>query len=193
MTLTFPTHALEAIAMCFGVANTYLAARANIWSWLFGMITVSLFFILFLQAGLYADMSSQIIFFVLQFYGLYQWLYGGQNHTALAISHTPPIMYLYALLACLILFICSAYLLATYSDSSIIYLDAGTTSISLIAQWMMSRKWVENWLLWIVMDIISIKMYLDKHLFLTSGLFFLLLILSINGYLSWKKSLAEKC
>jgi nicotinamide mononucleotide transporter len=65
MLLNIPTQILEAIAMCAGFLNTYLAARANIWNWLFGMITVTLFFIIFLDAKLYADMGSQVIFFCL--------------------------------------------------------------------------------------------------------------------------------
>ena len=187
MSLAISIHTLEAAAMCTGFLNTYLAARANIWNWLFGIITVTLFFIIFMHAKLYADMGSQVVFFLLQLYGIYQWRYGGKNKTTLSITYTPRHAWMLACLSFTTLFIGLVYLLQHFTDSTTIYLDASTTALSLVAQWMMGRKWVENWLLWVLMDVIALKMYIAKHLYLTCILFFVLLIQSIKGYFIWKK------
>lgn len=187
MLLALSTHTLETAAMCTGVVNIYLAARNNIWNWVFGIITVSLFFIIFLKTKLYADMSSQIIFLVLQFYGIYKWRYGGKSQTQLSVTYTPAPMRALAMACFIILFLGLTYILTFHTDSTTVYLDASTTALSLVAQWMMGRRWVENWLLWILMDVISLKMYLAKQLYLTTILFFILLFQSARGYYIWKK------
>ena len=187
MSLTIPIHTLEAIATGAGLINTYLAARANIWNWLFGMITVILFAIIFLSAGLYAGMGIQIIFLMLQFYGLYHWRYGGKQHETLAITHASRQAWGIACLLFIASFASLIYLLQHHTNSTMVYMDALTSALSLVAQWMMSQKWIENWLLWVVMDVISIDMYIEKHLIMTAILYFLLFVLSVKGYAIWKK------
>ncbi len=182
-------HYLEAPATIAGLINVYLAARANIWNWLFGIITVTLYMLIFYQVKLYADMSLQFIFLILQFYGCYQWLYGGKNHAELDVQRASYSIYLFALSLTLILFAFIAFILHTYTDSTTVIIDAITTAMSLVAQWMMSKKWVENWWLWILVDVISIKMYLFKLLYLTSGLYAVFFIICCMGYMTWRKQL----
>ena len=182
----FDIHWLEIAASFFGLINVYLVARVNIWNWLSGLLGVSLYLIIFYQVKLYADMSLQMVFFMLQIYGCYQWLYGGKQHTALAIRQVPESMWKWLILAGLAGAAVISWILKCYTDSTWIALDVTTTTLSLIAQWQMSKKYVEHWLVWIVVDIISIYMYLIKHLYVTAGLYAVFLLMSILSYRYWK-------
>ena len=183
------SHGLEILATISGLLNIYLAARANIWNWLFGIITVSLYLVIFLNVKLYADMSLQLIFFSLQFYGLYEWLYGGVRHTALSITRATTAIFLIAFSATILLYLSISFILQHYTDSTTVSIDAFTTALSLVAQWMMSKKWLEHWLLWMLVDIISIDMYFNKSLYFTSGLYAIFFILCVLGYYTWKNQL----
>lgn len=182
-------HNLEIPATIAGLINVYLAARTNIWNWLFGIITVTLYMLIFYQVKLYADMSLQFIFLILQFYGWYQWLYGGNNHSELSVQKASFSIYMLAMLLTFVLFSIIAFVLHRYTDSTTVIIDAFTTAMSLVAQWMMSKKWIENWWLWMLVDVISIKMYIFKHLYLTSGLYTVFFIICCMGYVTWRKQL----
>lgn len=192
MSQFFFAHFFELLAVTTGLLNIYLAARANVWNWFFGIITTNLYLIIFFKAGLYADMSLQLIFFCLQFYGLYQWLYGGKQHTALVIRRANKKIFLSGLIAALILFVSIAFILKNYTNSTMVYLDAFTTALSVVAQWMMSKKWLEHWWLWMVINVFSISMYISKNLYFTSGLYAIFFLLCILGYYTWRKQLEKK-
>jgi nicotinamide mononucleotide transporter len=177
---------LEPIATATLLINVYLAARANIFNFLFGAIGVSLYFLIFYQVKLYADMSLQLVYLSLQFYGCYQWLYGSAKHDALTISKANKNIWCITAIATIVLFFGLVYLLSHYTDSTTVQIDALTTALSLTAQWMMNKKYLENWWLWMVVDAISIKMYLFKGLYLTSGLYAVFFIICCMGYIHWQ-------
>jgi nicotinamide mononucleotide transporter len=182
-------HSLEIIAVLCGVLNIYLAARAHLLNWVFGIATVSLYFIIFFKTKLYADMSLQLIFFVLQFYGWYLWMFGSETHSKIAIQKKSKLIFFYCICAASFLFIPISYILFSYTDSTTIFIDALITALSLVAQWMMSKKWLEHWWLWMIIDIISIKMFLQKELYFTSGLYAVLFFICVYGYLNWQKQM----
>lgn len=186
------SHMLETPAVIFGLLNIYLAARASILNWLFGIFSICLYAVIFFQVKLYADMSLNVIFLLLQFYGWHEWLHGGEKRSELLVTRASTTIYMIAMTATAILFAIIAYILGHYTDSTTVYFDSFTTALSLVAQWMMTRKWIENWWLWIVVDIISVKMYLIKHLNLTAGLYAIFLGLCVMGYFTWRKALAPK-
>lgn len=183
---------LEILAVICCFINIYLAARAHVLNFLFGIAAVSLYFVIFFNAKLYADMSLQLVFLVLQFYGGYQWL--SKKATVSNVFNEPfkTTYLIYGLLITAFLFITIAVILARYTDSTTIYIDAFITALSLVAQWMMSRKWLVHWWIWMVVDIISIKVFLVKELYFTSILYAILFILCIYGYLNWKKQLNHR-
>ncbi len=182
---------IETIAVTAGFLNIYLAARNNIWNWLFGILTVSFYFVIFLNAKLYADMSLQLVFLFLQFYGIYQWLYGGTQRSARMISHAANNILCAAFFIAAVLFIMIAFLLQHFTDSTTVYADAFVTALSLTAQWMMSKKWLEHWWLWIVVDVVSIQLYFSKGLYFTAGLYVVFLGLCVLGYRVWAKQCGE--
>jgi nicotinamide mononucleotide transporter len=182
---------LEIPGIITSIANIYLAARANIWNYALGVIAVSIYFFIFYHAKLYADMGLQVVYFALQFYGWYQWCYGGSKHTRLPITLTPRLMWVYGFTAMVLITLILSFILTKYTDSTVILVDSVTTSICLVAQWMMDRKWIENWFLWIIADIISVGMYLYKGLALTAALYFFFIALCIMGYRHWKYELVK--
>lgn len=187
------SHTLELIAASAGFINIYLVARNNIWNWLFGIINVSLYAIIFFHTKLYADMGLQLVFLVLQFYGLYQWRYGGKHHAKRSITQAPNTILLSAFFITVFLFLSIVFLLEHYTDSTTVYADAFITSCSLTAQWMMSKKWLEHWALWIVINLISIGLYFYKNLYFTSGLYVIFLYFCVMGYRIWHKELLGSC
>jgi len=179
-------HYLEITAVLTGLLNVFLAGRASLWNYFFGAISVSLYLFIFYQAKLYADMSLQLIFLNFQFYGWYQWRYGSASHHERAITRLPRIYWLGVITSTLLLYAVLAWVLDHYTDSTTVALDAFTTALSLVAQTMMSKKWLEHWWLWMLVDAIAIPMYLLKSLYLTAGLYSLFFLLCLMGYLRWR-------
>ena len=183
-------NSFEIVAAIFGVISVFLSVRQNIWSWPTAIVNVGMYIFVFFRSRLYADTGLQVVYVVLNFYGWYQWLYGGKNRTELPVSRTS------ARLGALLVVIgaVSTALMGTFlrhTADVLPYMDALTTSTSLVAQWMMTKKLLENWIIWVAVDVVYIGMYIYKDLYVTSALYAVFLILSVMGYLEWKRSLAS--
>ena len=179
---------LEWIAALAGAASVYLSARENIWSWPTAIVNVGLYIIVFHRTGLYSDMGLQVVYLVLSIYGWYQWLYGGTNRTELTVSRARAREWLIATPIALVFWIALARYTATLPGVALPSLDAGLATISLVAQWMMTRKIIENWILWIVADIVYVPMYVYKGLPVTAVLYAVFLVLAVIGLRSWWRS-----
>src|SRR5262245_35368069 len=143
---------LELVAVLFGIVSVFLSVRENIWSWPTAIVNVTLYFALFFRAGLYSDMGLQVVYFVLSVYGWYEWLYGGKGHTALRVSRTPPRVWIVVSLIAVVVWASLGKLTSRLPGVALPYVDAATTTTSLVAQWMMTRKLLENWVLWVSVD-----------------------------------------
>jgi nicotinamide mononucleotide transporter len=180
---------LELVAVLFGVVSVFLSVRENIWSWPTALVNVSLYFLLFFESGLYSDMGLQVIYFGLSLYGWYEWLYGGKGRTALKVSRTRSRLWvILAVIACVV-WGSLGRLTSRLPGVSLPYVDAATTTTSLIAQWMMTRKLLENWTLWIAVDVAYIGMFVFKGLYLTAVNYGIYLVLAWMGHVTWKRSL----
>jgi len=182
----------EILAVIFGIISVYLSTREHIWSWPTALVNVALYFIVFLEAKLYADMGLQVVYFALSLYGWYEWLYGGENRTELHVSRVTRSLGLKLLLIGLASAALLGTILARFTDASLPYLDSATTSTSLVAQWMMTRKILENWAVWVVVDVVYVGMFIFKKLYLTAGLYAVFLVLAVMGFIQWKRSLAGR-
>jgi nicotinamide mononucleotide transporter len=183
---------LEIFAALIGAISVWLSVRQNIWSWPTAIVNVVLYAIVFYEAKLYADMGLQVVYAILSIYGWYEWLYGGAGHTELRVSRTG--LRLGALLA-LIAAAGSALLgvfLHRATDAALPFMDSFLSSTSLVAQWMMTKKLLENWLVWIGVDVLYVGMFIFKGLFLTAGLYAVFLALAVKGYLDWRRSMAAQ-
>jgi nicotinamide mononucleotide transporter len=181
---------LELFAAIVGAISVWLSVRQNILSWPTAIVNVVLYAVVFYQAKLYADMGLQVVYAALSIYGWYEWLYGGEGRTELHVTRTSP--RLAALLA--VIALSGAALLGALlrhaTDAALPYMDSFLSSTSLVAQWMMTRKKLENWLLWIAVDVLYVGMFLFKELYLTAGLYAVFLGLAVRGYLDWRRSMA---
>jgi nicotinamide mononucleotide transporter len=179
---------LEWVAAIAGAISVYLSARENIWSWPTAIVNVGLYIIVFRRTGLYSDMGLQVVYLALSIYGWYEWLYGGKNRTTLRVSRATTREWLIATPVALIFWLALARYTATLPGVALPYLDSGLTTVSLVAQWMMTRKILENWVLWIVADIVYVPMYVYKGLPVTAALYAIFLALAVLGLRSWRRS-----
>jgi nicotinamide mononucleotide transporter len=182
--------ALELAAAATGAISVWLSVRQNIWSWPTAIVNVVLYTVVFWDAKLYADMGLQVIYAVLSLYGWYQWLYGGAGRTELRVTRTMPrvgaILTVIAAAGSTLL----GTLLRHATDAALPFMDSMLSSTSLVAQWMMTKKLVENWLVWIGVDVLYVGMFVFKGLYLTAGLYAVFLVLAVRGYLDWRRSMA---
>jgi len=183
---------IEAIAVVFGLVCVWLTIRQNIWCWPTGLVQVALYIFIFYRVALYSDLILHIIYVILQIYGWYHWLHGGENRKVLPVST----LGLQARVAWPAVAVFGTfgwgYLMATFTDAAVPYGDAFTTVSSLIAQWLMARKKLESWFFWISVDVVAVCIYWYKSLHLTSGLYAVFLILATLGWFAWRKSLRQQ-
>lgn len=182
---------MELLAAAVGALSVWLSVRQNIWSWPTAIVNVVLYTIVFYDAKLYADMGLQVIYAILSLYGWYQWLYGGEGHTELHVTRTTPA--LGALLAAIAAAgsVALGVVLHRATDAALPFMDSFLSSTSLVAQWMMTKKKLENWLVWILVDVLYVGMFIFKSLYLTAGLYAVFLALAVKGYLDWRRALHE--
>jgi len=184
---------LEHLAVACGLANIYLTVRQNIWSWAFGVVMVSLYIYIFFNAKLYSDAILNVFFLVMQFYGWYQWTRGGVDHArslspVQRLSATEWIWTIGGVLAGTAVL---GTVMSRYTDAALPYPDAFTTLLSVFAQFLLTRKILENWTLWIVADVVYIGVYTSKELYWTAALYVVFLVLCVKGYRDWKASLGK--
>lgn len=182
---------LEPIAVAFGIASVWLSVRQNIWSWPTAIVNVSLYFVIFYEQKLYADMGLQLFYAAISAYGWYHWLYGGAEHTVLRVSRTPRGLWPVLVLLWAGAFFGLGWLLQRHTDAAVPFVDAGLTAGSLVAQWMMTRKYVENWAVWVMLDICYVALFLSRGLHLTAFLYGVFLVLAARGYRDWSRSCAS--
>src|SRR5205823_4532289 len=146
-----PISFIEFLGTVFGIAGVWLTIKKNIWCFPTGIINVALYAWLFYDSRLYADASLQIIYIILLIYGWLQW--NKQSNTQAFVAETTDRKTAFTLLVIAIVgTIMMGALFKNYSNASLPYLDSALTSVSLIAQWMIAKKKIENWLIWIVAD-----------------------------------------
>lgn len=174
-----------------GVAYVLLAIRESPWCWPFGIGNAALFLVVFAQARIYSNAALQAVYVVVSFYGWYSWLHGGRDHGRLSVSRAPLGWLLSLAAAATIASVALGLLLRHGTDAALPFPDAATTAFSLAAQWMATRKWLENWLAWIAVDVVYVAMYASQGLYPTAGLYAAFLVLATLGYREWRASMRE--
>ena len=179
---------LQIVGVALGLLYLWLEYKASIWLWIVGLLMPCIHSLLYYKSGLYADFAMQVYYIVAGLYGLVVWLLGHKRtHKPLRISHTPttrilPLIGIYISIHTVIYFV-----LVNFTDSSVPFWDSMTTAMSVVAMWMLSHKYIEQWLVWLVVDIITVGLYLYKGIPLTAGLYLLYSALAVVGYLRWRK------
>jgi len=182
---------IEFIAVVVTLAAVYLTTRQVIWCWPLGLVSVSLYAFVFWQAKLYADMGLQGLYFLLAIYGWWAWLRGGEDHGELEVSLASRRQRVVLLIVATLGGVVLGQTLNRLTDASLPFMDSLLTSFSIAAQWMQARKLLENWLVWLAVDVFYVGMFLYKGLYLTAGLYTVFLYLAALGFAKWRRSLKK--
>jgi nicotinamide mononucleotide transporter len=183
-----PTNFTEVAGFLSGALCVWLVVKQNIWNWPIGILNAVAYFVLFFKAGLYADMSLQIMYVILGFLGWYWWLHGGQEKSKLNVQRiTLKHSVVLAVIGVVATVAMHSYLVKIGDSAPV--LDALTTVMSLVAQYMLTRKYIENWAIWIAADVIYIGLYASRGLYLTSVLYAVFLSMCIVGAITWRQTL----
>lgn len=177
---------LQCVGTALGLIYLWLEYKANIWLWVVGAIMPVVHGVLYLTNGIYADAAMQLYYVAAGVYGLVVWKRQPKKSEDGKIRHTPkewvlPLVSVYAVLHVAI------YFILDYIGSTVSFLDSMSTAMCIVAMWMLSRKLVEQWLVWLVVDMISVGLYFYKDMPITAGLYTIYCILAIAGYLRWRK------
>ena len=176
---------IESIAVLFSILYVVLAVKENIWCWGAALISVSLYIYICFSAQLYPETGLQVFYFIMAIIGYYMW----NKENKEEIKEWSEIKHLLIILSGAILTFFMGFYFSTYTNSQMPIIDSFTTVFSIIATYMVIKKVLGNWLYWIVIDAVSVYLYFNRDLHLTSLLFIAYTIIAIFGYFSWMKKM----
>ena len=182
---------LELTGAVIGLLYLFLEYKANIWLWPVGVLMNIVYVIIFYQSEIYGDMGIYIYYFFASIYGWYIWKKATNQTEKILILHTP-IKYIWKLIVAFILIFFVIAFVLIQLNSQVPYLDSLTTTLSILAMWMLAHKYIEQWLLWIVVNLVSIGLYSYKQLDITALLFIVYSIVPFFGYFKWRKIMAKQ-
>lgn len=182
---------LEAVAVLFGLLSVWFAKKENLLVYPTGIISVLIYVYICFFAGLYADMGINFFYFIMSIYGWYKWTRKDKKDNYIPISRNTFAQHIICIAGLIIFFIILRYVLMNFTNSTVPNWDSTTTAIFIVGMWLMALKKIENWIAWIIGNIISIPLYFYKGLVLTSFQFTVFLIIAISGYLEWRKKLLQ--
>ncbi len=178
---------LQLVATVTGILCVYLQTREKILAWPFGIVSVTISVYIFAQSGLYSDVILHLVYVVLNIYGWWNWAARRQSDSANApitiLTRQGWIIWSITIVIGTGLL---GALMGHYTDASVPYFDAFTTVGSLVAQYLLAKKVLQNWSLWILVDIVAINVYIYKEIYIIAFLFFVYLLLCIKGHFDWK-------
>ncbi|MBT3619330.1 MAG: nicotinamide mononucleotide transporter [Porticoccaceae bacterium] len=179
---------LETLAVALGISYLLLAMRENSLCWYCAFFSTAIYVYIFGDVSLYMESALNVYYMGMAVYGWLQWQKGGANHSGVEIVRWTAKHHIICVLVILIASVISGYLLSVNTDARLPYLDSFTTWASVLTTVMVARKVLENWLYWIVINSVSIYLYIDRDLDQTAAMFTLYLVLSVLGYVAWKKN-----
>lgn len=182
-------HYVEVLGVFFSILYLYFSIRQNILLWPMGIISALLYMVVFYQSKFYADMGLNGYYVVISIYGWIIWKQGSSNsEKGLPIRRVNLKLALILLTITVAAFLGIGEVLARYTDSPIPYWDAFTTAVSFTATWMLARKILEHWILWVIVDTVSMGLYLYRGLYPTLVLFAIYTTMAVVGFIEWKKA-----
>lgn len=183
------TSNIEVLAVVFGLIYIVLATKENVWCWPAGFIGTGSSIFLLWSGDLYMEAALNAYYLLMAVFGWWQWQYGSKNRSRLEIRSFSKNEHLTVFGLIVFLTLISGYLLSRYTDAAFPYLDSFTTWSAIITTWMVTQKILDNWLYWIVINSLSIYIYIDRGFLLYAILFGLYVIIAIFGYSQWRKKL----
>jgi len=185
--LGLTTSLLELLSFVLSIVTVALNIRQIHWAWLFSIISSALYAAVFFSAKLYGDMGLQFVFIAASLWGWMQWLRGNDQDMQLAVTKSNIRIRLAAGALWLGLFVLFAWFLAHFTDTDVPHADGFLTAGSLVGQLLLSRKKIENWHVWIIVDVLYVGLYLYKNLMLTAVLYGVFVVMAVAGLRAWSK------
>jgi nicotinamide mononucleotide transporter len=183
---------IELIASVASIAYVVLAAKRSIWCWPLGVLGAILFVYVFYVAKFYALTLEYGVYVFLCSYGWYAWGRGDQAGHELPVRSMRKQETVWLVLIGLVTYVVVGFLLWKFTDASLPFRDSFTTSFSFVAQWMTTKKILQNWLLWIVVDLIYLTMFAFAGTWYAFGYYVILTIIAVFGYLAWRKAMLSQ-
>ncbi len=187
----YQTTWLEAVAVLFGLLSVWYSKQENILVYPTGIISVLIYIYITLQYKLYADMGINGYYFLMSVYGWYNWTNTDSDKAQIPITKMIKSEWVFSLIFLGGSFLLIRWVLISFTDSDVPNWDATTTSFALVGMWLMAKKKLENWIAWIITDLISIPLYFYKGLPFTAFQFLVFTVLATWGYFSWKRTLMK--
>jgi len=178
---------IEIIAAILTLVGVFLSGRQLRVNWLFGIAGAAIYTFIFYKSVLFAEAALQVWYVVL---GVMGWINWSSQNEDFEIYHLNWRITTISTITTVVFSIVSGRLLDVFSTSDVPYIDASLAISGLVCTWFLAKKILENWLIWIVIDLLSTCLYIYKHLYATAGLYFILAILAAYGYQQWKKQKA---
>ena len=182
---------IELLGAILGILYIIFSIRQNLLTWPTGIITSLLYIVVFFKSALYAAMGLQVYYVLISIYGWILWIRGKKENSKSLLPVQFVNRKLWIKIAAVLFIIYAAILfnLLNFSDSDVPFMDSLTTSLSIVATWMLAKKYIEHWIIWIIVDVMSLGLYIYKSLWPTVILFLVYTIMAFFGYFEWKKDL----
>lgn len=177
----------QVLGFVTGAICVWLAGRRNVWNYPIGIANNVVLFVVFIGAGLYATAVLQVVYLLMGAHGWWRWTRGAEQSRTY-VANTPRRAWPWLVLAAVVGAAVLVWVLTTFTDSQVAIPDAATTAASLVAQYMLNRKWIENWFVWIGVDIAFVALSIVAGLWVIAALYALFIGLCLIGYRSWRRA-----
>lgn len=191
MTDFFTTHWLDIVTTVLGLAYIIFEYKASLWMWVVGFFMQSLGIVLYYQKGLYADCGMEFYYLSMTIYGFWRWVRPTSNTSQKegngTICHFPTRLVLPWILVILAIWGTIYWLLVTFTNSNVPLADSFTTALSIIGIWALAHKYLEQWFIWIAVDVVTCVLYFYKDIPFKASLYALYVVIAIMGYFRWRR------
>ena len=180
-------HWLDITTTALGLAYILLEYKASVWMWVVGFMMQALGIVLYYQKGLYADCGMEFYYLAMTVYGFVAWMRHKQKTSDLPIRHMPKKTALAWLGVGLAAWLVIYLILKNFTNSTVPVADAFTTAFSIVGIWALARKYLEQWFVWIVVDVVTCVLYFYKDIPFKASLYALYVVIAVMGYFKWKE------
>ena len=178
---------IEIIGVVIGLTYLYLSYKANKWLWVAGIVMPIVYVWIFFHSQFYAAMGLNIYYFFACIYGWFRWTRGKTDDIELKISHMPKRYIAPLTIVGVVIFAFLAFILIRFTDTPVAYGDSFVAALSVLGMWLLAQKYIEQWCVWLVVNIVSCGLFIWQGLYFTAGLFAVYAVISVFGFLKWKK------
>ena len=180
-------HWLDIVTTVLGLAYILLEYRASVWMWFVGFLMQSLGIVLYYQKGLYADCGMEFYYLAVTIYGWWRWARGSSTTKTLSVRHFPRRLVLPWTLLMLVLWAVIYWLLVTFTNSNVPVADSFTTALSIVGIWALAHKYLEQWFIWIAVDVVTSVLYFYKDIPFKASLYALYVVIAVLGFIKWRR------